>query len=269
MRQIVLSITAALAFSAHAYAAVPDATAFLYTELYNPINYGGPTPAPIIKTSTVLDGNIQLHIGPNPTLYVTSSASVDAKAGTISANIDTFDSVYAVAQSSLIYDYEITGVKAGTLVPVDFSDYLNLQFTGASGGNGAAGVATFNVNNGGFDDLVDDNVSAGSSSPFVGNHIITVTAGDIYSVQEVIQVDGDSDYGPPGPQVMASVGPTVITIDPTFLAANSGAEVSLSPNLGASAVPEPTTWAYALVGVCLAGGALRMSRRKRGAVAIA
>ena len=126
MRQILLSIIAASAFSAHAYAAIPNATAFLYTELYNPINYGGPTPVPIIKTSTVLDGNIQLHIGASPTVYVTASASVNAKAGTISANIDTFYSVDAIAQSSLTYYYEITGVKAGALVPINFSDYINL-----------------------------------------------------------------------------------------------------------------------------------------------
>jgi len=183
----------------------------------------------------------------------TTSASLVATA-TASA------SGQAAADSSgtVIYAFVVNG-PADVFVPLTIRGYVSAAASGARAEAHAAidyaGRAFYACSTVGYGLGCGDLPSSAFLSDSFSSLTGVINWIDIFANGTVYKDGAYSSYADP-----------VIAIDPLFLADHPEFSLSFSSNLTSGvAVPEPTTWALILVGLGMAGQAVR--RRRRGAMA--
>lgn len=190
--------------------------------------------------------------------YETSSAGVvmsDAHGGTISAHADTGHNPYtnwnAVGQGRMIFSFQVAG-DANVFVPVRVQAWANVS----GSGGGYTATAQFRVDPAISSGVVaeahtsDNPWDTGRSNGFVVDQVVLMYSNtDNWVDMSAAATTGS--YGLAG-SAYAFVDP-VFTIDSAY--ADRFSIVGLP-----SPVPEPATWAMAIGGLALVGGAARRAR---------
>lgn len=188
----------------------------------------------------------------NPRIFTTGSVGADPTHATATGDVQ------------LTYSVEVLGPSA-TLVPIDVFSKFYAENTGNSSFSENL-TMNFDV------PIVDSFTSTGDDVyEAFGDQSAGLWAGTEYQVTMTIDASA-SNFLDEYPLYHGAASFTAwidpyFEIDPTFLAANPGYSIEVSPGVGNSplAVPEPAAWADLLVGF-LASGALLRSRRRMAQV---
>jgi hypothetical protein len=208
-------------------------------------------------------------------------AMTNASTGTVSvteSSTETSDGGDSTGDSNavLTYFYDVVGTTKA--VPIDISYYLTASRSLSVGDGDTPGALARIIFYQNFTDeglVYDNSAFAEAGGGFFGDST-TVDAtystdfvpGETYGRIDLV-TEGSSEGAPGFSSSSYAMADPEISIDPSFLEANPGVTLEISPGVGnsapsASPAPEPAAWALMLVGGGAVGAVLRSARRRRG-----
>ena len=169
----------------------------------------------------------------------------------------SFAIAVAASDAILTYKWAVTGGQPGDLVHVDIGIHLSAAVFGAQGQAFAAAWAT-TAPSGTMEVCVsaDGICGAGSTHGFNGVMQLVARSGDINTLQ--LQATAGGSFGPDVNGGVAFADPHLF-LDPSFPSTDAY-QLALSPGVSNAMAPVPEPAAWAMLGLGLAGLAVRLRR---------